>query len=89
MIRHETYSFDQCKVTFNKDIYSAILERREGKEEQYPTVLLDYRPIGEDRVDLRTIPCILEFKNEKAIDDLIRVLKHLKESWQEAGETNG
>ena len=86
MIRHETYSFDQCKVTFNKDIYSAILER---KEEQYPTVLLDYRPIGEDRVDLRTIPCILEFKNEKAIDDLIRVLKHLKESWQEAGETNG
>ncbi|ENZ12479.1 hypothetical protein [Enterocloster clostridioformis] len=89
MIRHETYSFDQCKVTFNKDIYSAILERREGKEEQYPTVLLDYRPIGEDRVDLRTIPCILEFKNEKAIDDLIRVLKHLKESWKEAGETNG
>ena len=89
MIRHETYSFDQCKVTFNKDIYSAILERREGKEEQYPTVLLDYRPIGEDRVDLRTIPCILEFKNEKAIDDLIRVLKQLKESWKEAGETNG
>ena len=30
MIRHETYNFDQCKVTFNKDIYTAILERREG-----------------------------------------------------------
>lgn len=82
MIQHETYRFDQCKVTFDKDIYSAILKRREGNEEQYPTVLLDYRPIGEDGVDLRKIPCVLEFKNEKAIDELIDVLKHLKEMWK-------
>ena len=89
MIRHETYNFDQCKVTFNKDIYTAILERREGEEEQYPTVLLDYRPIREDGVDLRMIPCILEFKNEKAIDELIDVLKHLKETWKTEDRYDG
>lgn len=89
MIQHETYRFDQCKVTFDKDIYVAMLEPREGKEEQYPTVLLDYRPIAEDGVDLRTIPCILEFKNEKAIDELIDVLKHLKETWKTEERNDG
>ena len=85
MIQHETYRFDQCKVTFDKDIYVAMLEPREGKEEQYPTVLLDYRPIAEDGVDLRKIPCVLEFKNEKVID----VLKHLKETWKTEERNDG
>lgn len=75
MISHETRRYEQCKVTFNSDVYIAISEI--GKEEKYPAILLSDRMI-DGTVDLTTVPCILEFKNAEAIDGLIESLVDIK-----------
>lgn len=79
MIQHETYRFDQCKVTFDKNVYAAIMVSKDSESKSSYDICMSNRPMPEKYDDSRTIPFILEFKDVESINRLIEALNGLRE----------